>query len=252
MGYSRNPYLSINNLLRDPLIRLVMTADRVSSEHLCDLLQDVAQRRRIPPTDRENAIPGVISITPGAGRYRPSVGMILINREGRIFVGRKIDIAANGALDRVWQMPQGGIVRDESPAEAALRELHEEIGTDNAEIITESHGWFRYDLPEELREEAVGRRWHGQIQKWLVLRFLGTDADIDIATEHAEFDAWRWVDPEVVADMVVYFKRDLYRSVMAELSSALPTLDRPADFGAVASKPFGFAQRVRQPREELS
>ncbi len=252
MVYRRHPHLSIDNLLRDPLIRLVMTADRVSTEDLCDLLQDVAQRRRIPPADREDAIPGVISITSGAGRYRPSVGMILLNREGRIFVGRRIDIAANGAPDCAWQMPQGGIERDESPAAAALRELYEEIGTDNAEIVTESRGWFRYDLPQELREEAIGRRWHGQIQKWLVLRFLGTDADIDIATEHAEFDAWRWVDPEVVADMVVHFKRDLYRSVMAELSSALPILDRPADCGAVASKPFGFTPQVGQPREELS
>lgn len=144
--------------------------------------------------------------------YRPAVGIMLLNRHGEVFVARRLDMPMLPA----WQMPQGGIDAGESPRQAALRELKEEIGTDKAEILGESRGWLKYDLPAELAGRIWGGRYRGQQQKWFVMRFTGDDRDIDLATEHPEFDAWQWVAPTRLPELIVPFKRQLYIDILAE------------------------------------
>ena len=145
-------------------------------------------------------------------RYRPAVGIMLLNRHGEVFVGRRIDMPVMPA----WQMPQGGIDPGETPRQAAMRELEEEIGTTKAEILGESRAWLKYDLPVALAEGMWGGRYRGQRQKWFVMRFAGSDADINLATEHPEFDAWQWVMPERLPDLIVPFKRQLYIDILVE------------------------------------
>jgi putative (di)nucleoside polyphosphate hydrolase len=148
-------------------------------------------------------------------RYRPGVGIMLLDRAGNVFVGRRIDMPAGLAA---WQMPQGGIDPGEVPREAAMRELKEEVGTDKADILAESRAWLYYDLPEEIAAGIWGGRYRGQRQKWFAMRFTGEDADIDpAASEHPEFDAWEWVAPARLPDLIVPFKRRLYLAVLAEL-----------------------------------
>ncbi len=118
-------------------------------------------------------------------------------------------------------MPQGGIEPGEAPADAALRELTEEIGTDRAELVAETKEWMRYDLPAPLIGKVWHGRWRGQQQKWFAARFIGTDHDINLATAHPEFNAWQWIKPEQLVSLVVPFKRDVYRAVVAELLPAL-------------------------------
>ncbi|GAB4357260.1 MAG: RNA pyrophosphohydrolase [Kiloniellaceae bacterium] len=151
--------------------------------------------------------------------YRPCVGMLLLNAAGKVFVGRRIDTAKEG--DNIWQMPQGGIDEGETPQQAVLRELHEEIGTDKAEIVAESRQWLHYDLPDHLVGKVWKGKYRGQKQRWFALRFLGRDADIDLATEHPEFDAWRWVELDDVPGLVIPFKRDTYRAVVSEFRELL-------------------------------
>ena len=143
--------------------------------------------------------------------YRPCVGIMLIDRGGRVFVAQRIDTPGTA-----WQMPQGGIDAGESPRQAALRELREEVGTDQAEVLAESRELWRYDLPAELVPRLWGGRFRGQEQKWLALRFLGRDADIDIATAAPEFRAWRWAELAELPDLIVPFKRQIYLKVIAE------------------------------------
>lgn len=140
--------------------------------------------------------------------YRPCVGVALFNHAGNVFVGRRIDTTMEA-----WQMPQGGIDRDEDPRRALFRELEEEIGTAKAEIIAECEDWLTYDLPPDLVGKVWGGRYRGQIQKWFALRFIGRDDDINLATDHPEFNAWRWIPLHTVPDLIVPFKRDLYVEV---------------------------------------
>ena len=144
--------------------------------------------------------------------YRPAVGIMLLNRQGEVFVARRIDLPMMSA----WQMPQGGIDPGETPRQAALRELKEEIGTDKAEIFVESRGWLEYDLPADVAGGIWGGRYRGQRQKWFAMRFTGSDGDINLATEHPEFDAWQWVAPERLPELIVPFKRQLYIDILAE------------------------------------
>jgi putative (di)nucleoside polyphosphate hydrolase len=144
--------------------------------------------------------------------YRPGVGIMLLNRQGEVFVAHRIDMPVLPA----WQMPQGGIDPGETPREAALRELKEEIGTDQAEIIAESRGWLTYELPAELAGGIWGGRYRGQRQKWFVMRFTGDDRDIDLATEHPEFDVWQWIAPTRLPELIVPFKRQLYMDLLSE------------------------------------
>ncbi|HAE49885.1 MAG: RNA pyrophosphohydrolase [Tistrella sp.] len=148
--------------------------------------------------------------------YRPCVGIMLLNPAREVFVGQRIDTTAEA-----WQMPQGGIDPGESPEVTALRELKEEIGTDKARILAETADWLTYDLPAELIGKVWGGRYRGQRQKWFAMDFLGTDADIDLATEHPEFDRWRWLPAQDLPRMIVPFKRALYEQVLAEFDHLL-------------------------------
>jgi putative (di)nucleoside polyphosphate hydrolase len=151
--------------------------------------------------------------------YRPAVGIMLLNAEGNVFVGRRINMPTGLAA---WQMPQGGIDPGETPRQAALRELLEEIGSDKADIIAETAGWLHYDLPAEVAGGRWGGHYRGQRQKWFAMRFTGTDRDIDpSSTEHPEFDVWEWVAPARLPELIVPFKRPLYLAVLAEFQALL-------------------------------
>lgn len=142
--------------------------------------------------------------------YRPCVGIMLFNEAGRVFVARRIDM-----VSEAWQMPQGGIDPGEAPDIAAFRELGEEIGTSNAEILDRTDDWLTYDLPLELIGKIWGGRYRGQRQLWFAMRFLGTDTDINIETEKPEFLEWKWVEPAQLPDLIVPFKRALYAELVA-------------------------------------
>ena len=145
--------------------------------------------------------------------YRPGVGIMLLNRRSLAFVGHRVCMPAGLAK---WQMPQGGIDIGETPIQAALRELREEIGTDRAEILGESRGWLHHIVPDEIAQGMMGGRYRGNSQKWFAMRFTGADADINLATARPEFDAWEWVRPEQLPELVVPFMRRLYLDVLAE------------------------------------
>jgi len=149
-------------------------------------------------------------------KYRRGVGIMLLDRRNQVFVGNRID--APGA----WQMPQGGIDADETPRQAAVRELAEEVGTDKAEILAETKEWLRYDLPSALIGKAWGGGYRGQEQKWFAMRFLGTDGDFDLAAHgEPEFDEWRWLPPAELPRLIVPFKRALYLAVLREFAPLL-------------------------------
>ncbi len=152
------------------------------------------------------------SIDPESLPYRDNVGVMLINDEGRIFVGRRID-----SDSPAWQMPQGGIDAGEKPRKAALRELHEETGVsrDLVEFVAKAPDWLTYDLPPELLAKVWGGRYRGQRQRWFLFRFLGSDDQIDIATEHPEFSRWRWIGADEMLESIVPFKRPVYEQVVA-------------------------------------
>ena len=142
--------------------------------------------------------------------YRPCVGIFLINRNGMVFAGRRID-----SLAEAWQMPQGGIDLGEKPRQACLREMEEEIGTREATVIHVIDEWLEYDIPMALAEKLWHGQYKGQKQKWILLRFDGSDADINIETAEPEFCAWKWFSPDRLIDLAVPFKRDVYRHVLS-------------------------------------
>jgi putative (di)nucleoside polyphosphate hydrolase len=143
--------------------------------------------------------------------YRPNVGAVLFNRDGRVFVARRADLPNAEGPAGGWQLPQGGIDESEDPRVAIFRELGEEIGTEKAEIIGEHPDWLQYDLPPELIGRALGGKYRGQRQRWFALRFTGADSDIRLDLDpHPEFDAWAWEDLAKLPSLAVGFKRDIY------------------------------------------
>ncbi len=150
--------------------------------------------------------------------YRPNVGIVLLNQKNRVFWGKRIHTHS-------WQFPQGGIDRGESPEQAMIRELHEEIGLlrEHVRIVARTRDWLRYEVPDRfIRRDSRGF-YKGQKQIWFLLQLTGHDWDLNLrATLHPEFDAWRWNDYWVPLDTVVEFKRDVYSTALTELSRYLP------------------------------
>ena len=152
----------------------------------------------------------------GQNGYRRGVGVMLLNHKGEVFVGARID-----NTDEAWQMPQGGIDKGEEPWATALRELEEETGIPPhlIERIAECPERMKYDLPDELQGRLWGGKWKGQDQDWFLARFLGRDSDVNIDTEDAEFRDWKWIEPAQLPELIVPFKRELYRQLLSEFAN---------------------------------
>jgi putative (di)nucleoside polyphosphate hydrolase len=157
--------------------------------------------------------------------YRPAAAVMLLNADNKVFVAQRID----SSLD-AWQMPQGGLDPGEDTRTGALRELEEETGIGAAlvEIVAQSSRELLYDLPPELQGKLWKGKYAGQRQSWFLMRFLGTDLDVDLNTEHPEFRAFQWVDPWRLPDLIVAFKKRLYEEVLEEFAAHLPPRDGAA------------------------
>lgn len=155
---------------------------------------------------------------PGGLPYRPCAGVVLIDRGGMVFAGQRIDNP--GAA---WQMPQGGIDKGETPRAAALRELEEETGlsADLVEVIGKSVDWVYYDLPEDMLGKIWGGKYGGQRQRWFLMRYLGADAQVNIATEQPEFSRWAWMRADDLIEKIVPFKRAVYEQVFQDFREYL-------------------------------
>ncbi len=143
--------------------------------------------------------------------YRPGVGVMLLNAQRHVWVGQRLDSTLEA-----WQMPQGGLDPGEEALEGAMRELEEETGIRPhlVEIVARARQELTYDLPEDLIGKVWKQPWRGQRQAWFLARFLGEDADVDIATEHAEFRAWKWAEPAELPRLIVPFKQKLYQEIV--------------------------------------
>lgn len=154
--------------------------------------------------------------------YRPCAGMMVLNRAGLVFVGRRASGPEHIDATHVWQMPQGGIDENEDPYKAALRELYEETSIRSVERLGEMPDWIAYDIPPDIAGHAWGGKYRGQKQKWYALRFIGEDREIDIANpaggHKPEFIDWRWVKIDDLPALVVPFKRQTYERVLKEFA----------------------------------
>ena len=145
---------------------------------------------------------------------RIGVGIVLLNSENNIFVGKRIDNPKNS-----WQMPQGGVDQNENFLEAAKRELEEETGIKSVKLIKELDGWFKYDLPKYLLGKLWKGKYRGQKQKWFVMKFLGNPDEINIKTKNPEFLDWKWIKLSKLPEVAVHFKVSIYEKIKRELIS---------------------------------
>lgn len=169
--------------------------------------------------------PHIASATGAQLPLRPCVGVMLLNAQGLVWVGRRLPKWFGDKSAYIWQMPQGGIMSGEAPERAAFRELEEETSVRSVECLAESAGWLAYELPEHLLGVALKGRYRGQRQKWFAMRFTGDDGEIDITAKNghkAEFDAWRWVRMEELPDLAISFKRPVYEAIAKEFSGFAP------------------------------
>ena len=150
-------------------------------------------------------------------KYRKCVGIMIINNDKKILVGRRLDHPSG-----FWQMPQGGINDSENPEEAVWREMMEEIGTNKAELIRVSTQWIKYDIPSEtLQTLPWGHKYVGQTQKWFAFRFTGNNKDINVQTQNPEFSEWKWTNIDSIIDNIVPFKRNVYGAILEEFKDIL-------------------------------
>lgn len=155
--------------------------------------------------------------------YRMGVGIMLINKDGKVFVGKRIDTSSEE-----WQMPQGGIDEGEDELPAALRELEEETGTGNASLVYKSKDYYYYDLPDELIPTVWGGKYRGQKQRWFAFLFEGSDEEINLQTEHPEFCQWQWIDAEKLPDVIVSFKKVIYLAILEEFRNVIKKVNAAA------------------------
>jgi putative (di)nucleoside polyphosphate hydrolase len=144
---------------------------------------------------------------------RIGVGIILLNHENKVFVGKRIDNPKN-----LWQMPQGGVNQNENFSQAAKRELEEETGIKSIELVKELNGWLGYDLPENLLGKVLEGKYRGQKQKWFIMKFVGKDNEINVKTKNPEFLDWKWIEVSKLPSIAVSFKIDLYKKLKEELN----------------------------------
>ena len=145
---------------------------------------------------------------------RIGVGIVLLNHENNIFVGKRIDNPKDS-----WQMPQGGVDQNENFMQAARRELEEETGIKSVKLIKALDGWLNYDLPENLLGKLWNGKYRGQKQKWFVMKFLGKTDEINVKTKNPEFFDWKWIKPSELTKIVVNFKVDIYKKIKEQLTS---------------------------------
>jgi len=145
---------------------------------------------------------------------RIGVGIILLNHENNVFVGKRIDNPRNS-----WQMPQGGVEQNENFLQAAKRELEEETGIKSVKFIKELDGWFKYDLPKYLLGKLWKGKYRGQKQKWFVMKFIGKPSEINVKTKNPEFFDWQWIELSKLPNIAVHFKVDIYKKIKEELAS---------------------------------
>jgi putative (di)nucleoside polyphosphate hydrolase len=152
-----------------------------------------------------------MTVDPAALPYRPGAGVMLLNRDGKVFVAQRIDSTLEA-----WQMPQGGLDEGEDPREGALRELEEETGitADKVEIIARCPDELTYDLPADLVGKMWKGKWRGQRQTWFLMRFLGQDGDVNLETAEPEFRTWKWTEPGQLPAMIVPFKKEMYARLL--------------------------------------
>ncbi len=150
--------------------------------------------------------------------YRPAAGVMLLNRDGKVWVGQRLDSTLEA-----WQMPQGGLDPGEDAEAGALRELEEETGIvrDKVEIVARAPEPLLYDLPDELIGKVWKGKWRGQRQTWFLMRFTGVDEDVNLQTPEPEFRAWKWADPRDLPDLIVPFKQGLYRDILRAFAAWL-------------------------------
>ena len=184
--------------------------------------------------------------------YRPCVGMMVLNREGLVFIGRRTDGPEHIDATHVWQMPQGGIDEGEDPYPAALRELYEETSIRSVEKLGEIADWLTYDIPRDIVGQAWKGKYRGQKQKWYALRFTGDDSEIDVAHpgggHEPEFVEWRWEPMERLPDLVVPFKRDDLRAGREGVLEVRQVSNRNALRETKTPSPDGPRSRLRRPK----